>query len=118
MEVLGTEANRGRGTQSSTFWRRGQYVFPLRRDYSSIKWAHSSDKQSHRVQSCRIQLSLQGFEWFLYNRTAAYENILAHLHPQVFSRPASRTTEPDTKPPGIHIAVILSYIASNFIIFS
>lgn len=31
--------------------------------------------------SCRIQLSLQGMEWFMYNRTAAYDNIVAQMEP-------------------------------------
>lgn len=29
--------------------------------------------------SCRVNISLQGLEWFLYNRTAAYENIVAAM---------------------------------------
>ncbi|KAF9529375.1 hypothetical protein CPB83DRAFT_789894 [Crepidotus variabilis] len=36
-------------------------------------------KQSSRLWSCRIQLSFQGVEWFLYNRTAAYDNIISQM---------------------------------------
>lgn len=31
---------------------------------------------------CRIQVSLQGFEWFMYNRTPAYDNIVAQMMEQ------------------------------------
>jgi hypothetical protein len=34
---------------------------------------------ANRLWSCRIQLSFQGLEWFLYNRTAAYDNIIAQM---------------------------------------
>ena len=33
----------------------------------------------HLPLSCRVHLSLQGFEWFIYNRTASYENILSQM---------------------------------------
>ncbi|KAH7874742.1 uncharacterized protein C8R40DRAFT_1171340 [Lentinula edodes] len=36
-------------------------------------------KIAPRDSSCRIQITLHGFEWFLYNRTAAYDNILAQM---------------------------------------
>ncbi len=45
---------------------------------------------SGRLLSCRIQLSLQGVEWFLYNRTAAYDNIIAQM--EKATRPASRSS--------------------------
>ncbi|KAE9411411.1 hypothetical protein BT96DRAFT_961320 [Gymnopus androsaceus JB14] len=35
-----------------------------------------------RDASCRIQVSIHGFEWFLYNRTAAYDNILSQMRAQ------------------------------------
>lgn len=40
--------------------------------------------------SCRIQLSLQGVEWFMYNRTAAYDNIVAQMEP--LNRSTSRAS--------------------------
>jgi hypothetical protein len=30
-------------------------------------------------EQCRLQISLHGFEWFLYNRTPAYENIMNQM---------------------------------------
>ena len=43
---------------------------------------------ANRLWSCRIQLSFQGLEWFLYNRTAAYDNIIAQM--EKTSRSTSR----------------------------
>ncbi|KAJ7218000.1 hypothetical protein GGX14DRAFT_550111 [Mycena pura] len=45
-----------------------------------------------RSPSCRVQISLQGFEWFLYNRTAAYDSIVTQMGAKLPSRPASRST--------------------------
>lgn len=42
----------------------------------------------HLPLSCRVHLSLQGFEWFIYNRTAAYENILSQMTDEVPPTPA------------------------------
>ena len=28
---------------------------------------------------CRIHVAMEGFEWFMYNRTAAFENILSQM---------------------------------------
>lgn len=42
----------------------------------------------HLPLSCRVHLSLQGFEWFIYNRTAAYENILSQMTDDVPPTPA------------------------------
>jgi len=47
-------------------------------------------KHSGRLWSCRIQLSFQGVEWFLYNRTAAYDNIIAQM--EKATRPTSRSS--------------------------
>lgn len=30
--------------------------------------------------SCRLHISLQGLEWFIYNRTAAYDNVASAMH--------------------------------------
>ncbi|KAF5370617.1 hypothetical protein D9758_002040 [Tetrapyrgos nigripes] len=37
------------------------------------------EKPTTRTSSCRIHLSLNGFEWLLYNRTAAYDQIMSQL---------------------------------------
>lgn len=47
--------------------------------------------------SCRIKISLEGFEWFLYNRTAAYDNILAQMEP--LKRAPSRVSETQRQRP-------------------
>ncbi|KAK0226200.1 hypothetical protein IW262DRAFT_1457427 [Armillaria fumosa] len=39
----------------------------------------SEEQKAERQNPCRIQISFQGFEWFLYNRTAAYENIISQM---------------------------------------
>ncbi|SJK97793.1 uncharacterized protein ARMOST_01048 [Armillaria ostoyae] len=39
----------------------------------------SEEQKSESQNPCRIQVSFQGFEWFLYNRTAAYENIISQM---------------------------------------
>ncbi len=33
--------------------------------------------------ACRVHISLQGFEWFVYNRTAAFDNIVSQLDPDI-----------------------------------
>lgn len=33
--------------------------------------------------SCRLHVSLQGLEWFIYNRTAAYDNIVSAMENNV-----------------------------------
>ncbi|KAH9858939.1 hypothetical protein C2E23DRAFT_880346 [Lenzites betulinus] len=33
--------------------------------------------------ACRVHVSLQGLEWFIYNRTAAFDNIVSQLDPNV-----------------------------------
>lgn len=58
------------------------------------------DKHSHESQSCRIQVSFQGFEWYMYNRTAAYDNIASALDPRAsVSRPESRRQSEDVNEP-------------------
>lgn len=44
------------------------------------------------LPSCRIQINLQGFEWSLYNRTAAYESILVQME-ESLGRNVSRSTD-------------------------
>ncbi|KAK2463228.1 hypothetical protein APHAL10511_004883 [Amanita phalloides] len=51
-------------------------------------------KPPFRPLSCRIQLSLQGFEWFLYNRTAAYDDIISQMEKSGnLSRSETRSTD-------------------------
>ncbi|KAF6761220.1 hypothetical protein DFP72DRAFT_34729 [Ephemerocybe angulata] len=45
---------------------------------------------------CRIQLSLEGMEWFLYNRTAAYDNILSQM--ESLNRSSSRVSGERLRP--------------------
>lgn len=44
--------------------------------------------------ACRVHISLQGLEWFIYNRTAAFENIVSQLDPDIPSTPVP-TPNPD-----------------------
>ncbi|KAJ7084454.1 hypothetical protein B0H15DRAFT_940059 [Mycena belliarum] len=48
--------------------------------------------QQTRSAACRVQISLQGFEWFLYNRTSAYDDIITQMGATLPSRPTSRNT--------------------------
>ncbi|KAJ7703124.1 hypothetical protein B0H17DRAFT_922585 [Mycena rosella] len=50
------------------------------------------DPKQIRSPACRVQISLQGFEWFLYNRTASYDAIITQMGATLPSRPASRNT--------------------------
>lgn len=86
------------------------------------------DKHSHDSQSCRIQVSFQGLEWYMYNRTAAYDNIASALDPRASaSRPESRhqsenATEPrrvNTKSSGLaSMYLFLSQICVKFTLVS
>ncbi|KAJ7188161.1 hypothetical protein C8R46DRAFT_12137 [Mycena filopes] len=58
--------------------------------------AGMGDSKQSRSPSCRVQISLQGFEWFLYNRTAAYDGIVTQMGVKIPSRPASRNTGPQS----------------------
>ncbi|KAJ6625576.1 hypothetical protein B0H10DRAFT_1782666 [Mycena sp. CBHHK59/15] len=56
--------------------------------------ARAMDDQKHtRSPSCRVQISLQGFEWFLYNRTAAYDIIVSQMGVKLPNRPTSLNTD-------------------------
>ena len=37
------------------------------------------EKSFRRPPGCRIHIALEGLEWYMYNRTAAYENVLSQL---------------------------------------
>jgi hypothetical protein len=58
-----------------------------------ITYCYVIEKQSTSSLSCRLYMTFQGFEWFLYNRTAAYDNIISQMEPNEPSRPASHATE-------------------------
>ncbi|KAI0358672.1 hypothetical protein OH77DRAFT_1587674 [Trametes cingulata] len=44
--------------------------------------------------ACRVHISLQGLEWFIYNRTVAFDNIVSQLDPDIPSTPVP-TPVPD-----------------------
>ena len=45
----------------------------------SIAAKLTSSKAKLTFPSCRVHVALHGLEWFIYNRTASYENIIASL---------------------------------------
>ncbi|KAH7913899.1 hypothetical protein BJ138DRAFT_527505 [Hygrophoropsis aurantiaca] len=49
--------------------------------------------QEFPFPSCRIKVSIQGLEWFLYNRTAAYDYIISQMQSKDHPTPAD--TEPN-----------------------
>ncbi|CAA7261639.1 unnamed protein product [Cyclocybe aegerita] len=70
-----------------------QWRYWIRRPTSEeeISSARGEDaKHSAWLWSCRIQISFQGVEWFLYNRTAAYDNIISQMEKN--TRPTSRSS--------------------------
>lgn len=64
------------------------------RTFSSRLSDLSGTDTVHLPLSCRVHLSLQGFEWFIYNRTAAYENILSQMADDVPPTPAPTPVAP------------------------
>ncbi|KAK0212569.1 hypothetical protein DFS33DRAFT_1370154 [Desarmillaria ectypa] len=52
---------------------------PLLEDEVDSALGSEEQKPEPRNSLCRIQVSFQGFEWFLYNRMAAYENIISQM---------------------------------------
>ncbi|KAJ3031012.1 hypothetical protein HDV00_008589, partial [Rhizophlyctis rosea] len=59
---------------------------------------------------CRINLHLDGFEWFIYNRTPAYdivEQVLRehNLHPTPHTKPTSTSTTPFTSTDALAVQV-------------
>ncbi|KAJ7579122.1 hypothetical protein C8J56DRAFT_337033 [Mycena floridula] len=51
---------------------------PTKEDEIGLNLGKDEKVLNHSL-SCRIQVSLQGYQWFLYNRTAAYDNIIAQM---------------------------------------
>lgn len=44
--------------------------------------------QDHPPLACRVHMALQGLEWFIYNRTAGYDNIVAQMQDDLPPTPA------------------------------
>ena len=45
-------------------------------DISSSHTGNTVKASKKSALSCRLHMSFQGLEWFIYNRTAAYDNII------------------------------------------
>lgn len=58
----------------------------------------TTDKHGTGSQSCRLHLSFEGFEWFMYNRTAAYDSIAAALDPDADHSGSRNRSEETTEP--------------------
>ncbi|KAJ3575090.1 hypothetical protein NP233_g1335 [Leucocoprinus birnbaumii] len=70
-----------------------QWRYWIRRPMTGDElYVRGEENQHSRLPSCRIQITLQGFEWFLYNRTAAYDSILAQME-ESLGRNISRSTD-------------------------
>ncbi|KAF4598557.1 hypothetical protein EYR38_006961 [Pleurotus pulmonarius] len=50
-------------------------------------------KHNHRSQYCRVQMKFQGFQWYIYNRTASYDSIVEQLMQDMPRRTPSYGTE-------------------------
>lgn len=71
-----------------------QWRYWIRRPTTEAEIASTQGEESKHTDqslSCRVQISFEGFEWFLYNRTAAYDSIIAQM--ESTSRPGSRASE-------------------------
>lgn len=44
-----------------------------------VTYYTGSSKYRHTTPKCRIHVSMEGFEWFMYNRTATFEHILSQM---------------------------------------
>jgi hypothetical protein len=79
----------------------------------SDNWIFFTVKQAHRMDFCRFEVKLQGFEWFVYNRTEAYDIIAEYLESEVFEQRPARDLELEPKSSssrGVHVfAVPVSY---------
>jgi hypothetical protein len=51
-----------------------------------------SEGKSHHLP-CRLQAVAEGMEWFIYNRTPAYDDILRHMQPDL---PEALSRHPET----------------------
>ncbi|PCH43678.1 hypothetical protein WOLCODRAFT_122406 [Wolfiporia cocos MD-104 SS10] len=66
-------------------------------DLSHAQVIGESPDQKERIPlQCRIHLSLQGLEWFMYNRTAAYDYIVAQMAEEVPPTPTPTPAAPSS----------------------
>ncbi|CAK5265757.1 unnamed protein product [Mycena citricolor] len=72
-----------------------QWRYWIRRPASGhdIAPPQTFDLKQTRPVPCRVQVSLQGFEWYLHNRTAAFDAIVSEMGVKV---PLSRATSGNT----------------------
>lgn len=73
---------------SATRMYSGRIQNVCRSAFPSTILSHVQTETVHLPLSCRVHLSLQGFEWFIYNRTASYDNILSQMTDDVPPTPA------------------------------
>ncbi|KIY46774.1 hypothetical protein FISHEDRAFT_46624 [Fistulina hepatica ATCC 64428] len=66
-------------------------------------------------EPCRVHVTLDGFEWFIYNRTPSYENIIAQLYSERIVRKNSTVSEtpPTSQPLSSVLAAPLKYIRNQ-----
>ncbi|KAF8070507.1 hypothetical protein FPV67DRAFT_1756074, partial [Lyophyllum atratum] len=69
-----------------------QWRYWIRRPTSEDEIGANRSERSLHSSNCRVQIAFQGFEWFLYNKTAAYDNIISQMEGSNLSRPASQST--------------------------
>ncbi|TFK25683.1 hypothetical protein FA15DRAFT_334222 [Coprinopsis marcescibilis] len=64
---------------------------PTTEEEIGINATAGEEAKSWGWQGCRIQVSLEGFEWFMYNRTASFDNIVSQM--ELLNRSSSRFGE-------------------------
>lgn len=77
--------------KASLVWR-----WWIRRPTTEEDLSHGALGSGVLPGQCRIQLSLNGFEWHLYNRTSAYENLMAQM--KTDGQSSVRVPTPSTSP--------------------
>ena len=79
---MDSQARRGGRSGSCARSRRRPepYVYSeLPDDVFLIRIIPSFPAKGKSPLTCRVHMSLQGFEWFVYNRTVSYDNIVAQM---------------------------------------
>ncbi|TDL24302.1 hypothetical protein BD410DRAFT_116796 [Rickenella mellea] len=61
-------------------WRYWLRLTAEEEDFRGENPTETKDKTRHSAIPCRIHISVEGVEWFMYNRTPAYEDILSRMH--------------------------------------
>ncbi|KZT72059.1 hypothetical protein DAEQUDRAFT_664662 [Daedalea quercina L-15889] len=69
----------------------------------------------HLPLSCRVHLSFQGFEWFIYNRTAAFEHILAQMAEDIPPTPAPTPVVPSISMDARGVGPSFSFASSLYL---